>query len=61
MSLENIKRIRSHEKFVNGEIDALFIKKPQNIIYILGIKIERDVLIVIPIPPSFVLTKEYLT
>jgi len=46
MSLEKIERIHSHEKF--EDIDALFIVKPQNVIYILGFKVESDVFIMIP-------------
>ncbi|MHA1490064.1 MAG: M24 family metallopeptidase [Promethearchaeota archaeon] len=48
MSLERIEKIRSQEKFINSEIDAIFVIKPENIIYILGFKIESDVLIIIP-------------
>ena len=46
MSLEKIKRIRSHNKF--DEIEAIFITKPENILYVLGFKIESDVFIMIP-------------
>ncbi len=46
MSLERINRIRSHEKFV--ELDGILITKPQNVIYILGFKVESDVVIFIP-------------
>ena len=45
MSLEKVNRIRSHEKF--ADIDAIFITKPENVIYILGFKIESDVFIMI--------------
>ncbi|MFX0140671.1 MAG: M24 family metallopeptidase, partial [Candidatus Hodarchaeota archaeon] len=45
-SLEKIKRIRSHEKFEG--LDAIFITKPQNILYILGFKIESETFIMIP-------------
>ncbi|MHA1293208.1 MAG: M24 family metallopeptidase [Promethearchaeota archaeon] len=48
MSFEKINRIRSHEMFINGEIDAIFITKPANVIYILGFKIESEVFIIIP-------------
>ena len=46
MSLERINRIRSHEKF--AELDGILITKPENVIYILGFKVESDVLIFIP-------------
>ena len=46
MSLERINRIRSHEKFV--ELDGILITKPENIVYILGFKVESDVVIFIP-------------
>ena len=48
MSLERIEKICSQEKFINSEIDAIFVIKPENVIYILGFKIESDVLIIIP-------------
>ena len=47
MSLERINRIRSHEKFVELELDGILITKPENVIYILGFKIESDVVIFI--------------
>ncbi len=46
MSFERIERIRKHEKF--DSIDALFIRKPENIVYILGFKIESETSILIP-------------
>ncbi|MFX0186708.1 MAG: M24 family metallopeptidase [Candidatus Hodarchaeota archaeon] len=46
MSLQRMNRIRSHEKF--GEIDGILITKPQNVIYILGFKVESEVVIFIP-------------
>ncbi|MFX0072667.1 MAG: M24 family metallopeptidase [Candidatus Hermodarchaeota archaeon] len=48
MSLEKIKKIRSHKLFEEAEIDALFVSKPQNITYVLGFKIESDTFIMIP-------------
>ena len=45
MSLERINRIRSHEKF--AELDGILITKPENVIYILGFKVESDVVIFI--------------
>ncbi|MFX1277525.1 MAG: M24 family metallopeptidase [Promethearchaeota archaeon] len=41
-----IKRIRSHQDF--NEVDAMIIIKPENIMYILGFKIESETLILIP-------------
>lgn len=46
MSQIKINRIRSHEKF--DGLDAIFITKPQNILYILGFKIESETFIMIP-------------
>jgi len=46
MSQIKINRIRSHEKF--DGLDAIFIVKPQNILYILGFKIESESFIMIP-------------
>ena len=46
MSQIKINRIRSHEKFEG--LDAIFIVKPQNILYILGFKILSETFIMIP-------------
>jgi len=46
MSNRKIKRIKNHQLF--DSIDALLIKKPQNILYILGFGIESDTTILIP-------------
>jgi len=48
MSLEKIKKIRSHEHFNLNDIEAIFLTKTQNITYVLGFKIESDTFIVIP-------------
>ncbi|TFG03194.1 MAG: aminopeptidase P family protein [Promethearchaeota archaeon] len=48
MSLERINRIRSHEKFVELGLDGILITKPENVLYILGFKVESDVVIFIP-------------
>ena len=46
MSNKKIKCIKNHQLF--DSIDALLIKKPQNILYILGFGIESDTTILIP-------------
>lgn len=46
MSIQQLKRVQTHEKFDN--IDALLVKKPENIIYILGFNIESETTILIP-------------
>ena len=46
MSQIKINRIRSHEKF--DGLDAIFITKPQNILYILGFNILSETFIMIP-------------
>ena len=48
MSIEKIKKIRSHEHFCSNDIEAIFLAKAQNITYVLGFKIESDTFIVIP-------------
>ena len=46
MSTEKIERIRSHETF--EQLDALFIVKPENALYVLGFKIESPPFIIVP-------------
>lgn len=48
MSLQKLKRIRTHDKF--DTIDALLINKPENIMYLLGFNIESETSILIPSP-----------
>ena len=48
MSLEKIKRIREHPDFEEGSIEAMLITSPENIIYVLGFKVESDIMILIP-------------
>ena len=46
--MEKINRILSQEKLQTDSIEALLITKPENVIYILGFKVESDIVILIP-------------
>ncbi len=46
MSLEKLERIKSHEKF--DDLDGILIVKPENVLYLLGFKVESEVFILIP-------------
>ena len=45
MSLERINRIRTHKAFDNSDTDAIYITKPENVLYIHGFKLESDTII----------------
>ena len=48
MSLEKIKHIRDHPEFAEGTFEAILITSPENIIYVLGFKVESDIIILVP-------------
>ncbi len=48
MSLEKIKRIQDHPDFTEGAFDAILVTSPENIVYVLGFKVESELAILIP-------------
>lgn len=48
MSLERINRIKRHKSFADTNTDAIFITKSENVLYVLGFKVESDVFMVVP-------------
>jgi len=46
MSLEILNKVKNHKKF--DKLDALLVTKPENIIYLLGFRIESDTTILMP-------------
>lgn len=48
MSSQKISRIQNHPLVANDNMEALLITKPENIIYILGFKIESEVILLVP-------------
>ena len=48
MSLEKINHIREHPDFTEGTFEAILITSPENIVYVLGFKVESDLIILVP-------------
>ncbi len=48
MSVHRAKKITDHEKIINEKVDAVLIARPENITYVLGFKVESEVLILLP-------------
>ena len=48
MSLEKINRIREHPEFNEGEFEAILVTSPENVLYVLGFKVESEISILIP-------------
>ncbi len=48
MSVCRAKKIINHKKIAKENIDAVLIAKPENVTYVLGFKVESEVLILLP-------------